>query len=130
MRTVRPCSNCAAPVTLKMIRCTNCARFNPLGLLARVASTATIVAGGVSVTSTLAACYGAPCANANDSSCLGNPIPTCEEVSLQPMVDDVDKDGYCLKYDCNEMDPAINAAAKDPRGDGVDQNCDGVDGVK
>jgi uncharacterized protein (TIGR03382 family) len=31
--------------------------------------------------------------------------------------------------DCDDADPAVNPGADDPEGDGVDQNCDGADGV-
>jgi hypothetical protein len=52
---------------------------------------------------TLMACYGSP-----------------------PCDDDNDGDGDC--HDCNDQDPSINERADDPKGDGIDQNCDGVDG--
>ena len=46
---------------------------------------------------------------------------------------DLDGDGYegageCYD-DCNEQDPDINPGAEDTVGDGVDNNCDGIDGV-
>ena len=45
---------------------------------------------------------------------------------------DQDRDGYNTKpgfcSDCNDRDPKIHPGAKDPIGDGVDQNCDGRDG--
>jgi hypothetical protein len=77
---------------------------------------------------TLSACYGTGCAN-DDCEDEEGP-PTCGEVSTTPETADLDDDGYCLQYDCNENEPMINAAARDTAGDGVDQNCDGVDGVK
>ena len=126
MRIIRPCSSCAAPVTLKMTRCPNCTRTNPLGVLARAASTLATVVGGLSISSTLAACYGAPCANPG-TGCHPRPAPTCDEVSKQPKIDDADGDGYCLAYDCDEKDPKINAEADEIPGDGLDQNCNGSD---
>lgn len=42
---------------------------------------------------------------------------------------DADGDTYTPNGgDCNDADPAINPAAADPFGDGIDQDCDGVDG--
>ena len=42
---------------------------------------------------------------------------------------DQDGDGYLLEGDdCDDTDASINPAADDPEGDGIDQNCDGVDG--
>jgi len=41
---------------------------------------------------------------------------------------DRDHDGFCGNGDCNESDPNVNDGADDPLGDGIDQNCDGVDG--
>lgn len=35
-----------------------------------------------------------------------------------------------IHYDCDDSDPDINPFADDPFGDGIDQNCDGVDGVR
>lgn len=63
------------------------------------------VASGGAMAVTLMACYG---------------LPPCE--------DDADNDGYCLQDDCDDTDPTINNYADDPLGDGIDQNCDGVDG--
>jgi hypothetical protein len=128
MRTIRPCSSCAAPVSLKMTRCPHCLRSNPLGMLARAASLLAAAVGGVSITSTLAACYGAPCADGEDD--CPKYIPTCDEISQTPMTDDADGDHYCKSYDCNEKDPKINARATDIPGDGIDQNCDGKDATK
>ena len=40
---------------------------------------------------------------------------------------DNDGDGFTDNVDCNDADPAINPEAFDIPGDGIDQNCDGVD---
>ncbi len=42
---------------------------------------------------------------------------------------DYDGDGYDDDVDCAPQDPRIFPGADDPFGDGIDQNCDGVDGV-
>ena len=43
---------------------------------------------------------------------------------------DVDGDGYTTEQgDCDDNDPNISPTVTDDLGDGVDQNCDGVDGV-
>ncbi len=55
-------------------------------------------------------------------------------VSLGPPLDprdvDADHDGYTPNQgDCDDADPARNPGAADTVGDGIDQNCDGIDGV-
>ena len=45
------------------------------------------------------------------------------------LVDD-DGDGYSeMDGDCDDTDPAVSPSATDVVGDGIDQNCDGVDGT-
>ncbi len=127
MRNIRACSSCAGPVTIQMVRCPNCNRSNGRGLLARAAGWVAALVGGLTVSSTLAACYGAPCADDSDPDCR-EVVPTCSMRSSQPQIDDKDGDGYCKIDDCNEMDRSINAAASDSSVDGIDQNCDGKDG--
>jgi Putative metal-binding motif/Divergent InlB B-repeat domain len=41
---------------------------------------------------------------------------------------DDDGDGYRVPTDCDDTNPAINPAAWDRRRNGVDENCDGIDG--
>jgi hypothetical protein len=41
---------------------------------------------------------------------------------------DLDNDGSNRGQDCNDNDASVHPGAADPLGDGVDQNCDGVDG--
>jgi len=64
-----------------------------------------LLATGGAMAVTLMACYG---------------LPPCD--------DDPDGDGYCGSTDCDETNPEIHRWADDPKGDGIDQNCDGVDG--
>lgn len=42
---------------------------------------------------------------------------------------DVDGDGAGPRLDCDPEDPSFHPRAPDPVGDGVDTNCDGLDGV-
>jgi hypothetical protein len=72
------------------------------------------VALGVSTVVTLMACYGV----------AYEPLG-CEDDPSE----DLDDDGYCREYDCAEGDPTIHDFAADPMGDGIDTNCDGVDGI-
>ena len=43
--------------------------------------------------------------------------------------EDLDGDGYTGEDDCDEGDVLINVGADDVWGDGIDRNCDGVDGT-
>ena len=88
---------------------------------------AAAVLGGVSLSMTLAACYGSPCATAAGDGCGPQGPLTCEELSSDPAADDTDGDGYCLDSDCDETDATINAAAYDEPDDGIDQDCSGAD---
>jgi hypothetical protein len=43
---------------------------------------------------------------------------------------DADRDGVVTPDDCDDADPARYPGAPDDVGDGIDQNCDGVDGAR
>lgn len=123
-----------------MIRCPACASFVPLradaapscpecGVVPSLGSTnaerptakranglvtrARQAALGVSTAMTLMACYGV----------------AYEPVGCSDPTDDRDGDGYCGELDCDETSASIHRYASDPAGDGVDSNCDGVDGT-
>ena len=49
-------------------------------------------------------------------------ITTCDDHAS-----DLDGDGHCGDFDCDEADPSIHADAADAAGDGIDSNCDGAD---
>ena len=112
---VAACPNCDAPNTEK-----HAVRRWTIG--SRLARTILNVAGGAAVAMTLMACYGAPPYN---DPCYDNDgdgyFPACYEPECDPA------DQYC---DCDDSNPNIHPEADDPKGDNVDQNCDGVDGVK
>gem|GEM_PF-4519639 len=42
---------------------------------------------------------------------------------------DADSDGWTVDQDCDDHDAAVHPEALDTVGDGIDQDCDGVDGV-
>ncbi len=60
-------------------------------------------------------------------------IPTSLALALlfacNPDGRDRDDDGYPASEDCDDDKPSINPAAQDLFGDGIDQNCDGADGL-
>jgi hypothetical protein len=68
---------------------------------------------GTAGTVLLAACYGP------SGRYYGQTTPT-------PV--DHDGDGSPANMDCDDNDPIRYPGAADPEGDGIDQNCDGVDG--
>lgn len=113
----------------KLTSCPHCDGFLPHGAAACPLCGATVksplskplrgvlaLGAGSLLAMTLSACYGAPIDDIGSPYC---PDPTT----------DIDGDGYCgSTYDCNESDPTVNFGAVDTEGDGVDSNCDGVDG--
>lgn len=53
----------------------------------------------------------------------------CENDCTWGWDDDVDGDQHMCAEDCDSEDPTIYLGAPDEVGDGIDQSCDGVDGV-
>ncbi len=112
------CVRCEGFIPAKASSCPHCDA--PTGRRSKL-RTLLNVAGGGAVAMTLMACYGgaprdyAPVAPTNTNACTD---PS----------QDLDKDGYCGD-DCDEMNAAIHPGAADTSEDGIDQNCDGVDGV-
>jgi hypothetical protein len=118
MTSLRLCSSCRGFVPLVAPACPHCAAPAGAGLFDRVGRALFGLASGASLAVTLMACYGMPCST--DAEC-----EPCDDPST-----DLDEDGYCGEWDCDEENAAINAGAFDQVGDGVDQNCDGVDGER
>ncbi len=124
-----------------LVICTGCNGFSPPGRkrclhCGKASATAGVrgkpwfrtvvtIAGGASLSMTLAACYGMPCAG---DVCHGVHDMGISEFCSEPGRD-LDLDGHCLAFDCDEDNPEINTSADDPEGDGIDQNCDNIDGV-
>lgn len=48
----------------------------------------------------------------------------------EPEVLDVDEDGWSDNVDCDDMDPSVYPGAEDVPGNGIDEDCDGVDAVE
>lgn len=48
----------------------------------------------------------------------------------EPEVMDMDEDGWSDNVDCDDMDPSVYPGAEDVPGNGIDEDCDGVDAVE
>jgi len=104
------CSHCAGFVPPNLTACPHCSAelldVKTTSKFGSVVKSVTAAATGGLVAVTLMACYGGP----------------------PSQFDDNDFDGFGFD-DCNDFDATINPGANDPLGDGIDQNCDGADGV-
>ena len=112
MAALLVCDHCEGLVPQARAACPHCDR--PIGRGARLLRRLALGAGGGALLMTLMACYGMPA--------------KCEPGT------DLDGDRACTKgpraLDCDDSDPTIRPWADDKPGDGIDQNCDGVDGLK
>lgn len=104
---MRACPACDGFVPAHLRACPHCS--------VTVSCTVTVVrwiaAAGAWLT--LMACYGA--------------MPYPHDYAQQGCADG-DGDGACAEQDCNDGERSVYPGAADPDLDGVDQNCDGVDG--
>lgn len=120
------CSTCSGFVPAHADACPNCdsvvaspASARSQSRWSRLGRRLMQVAGGGAVAVTLMACYGASPhlrANAMDRNQCVQGI-------------DADGDGHCTPEDCDDNNRAIRPGASDRPGDGIDQNCDGTDGM-
>jgi len=102
-------------------QCPNCATEGRFGrLLVKLAKWA----GPGIIATTLMACYGAPPPSYRAQDRYPYQGSPCAPGS------DTDGDRQCAPADCNDSDPYMNPSAQDPLGDGIDSNCDGVDGQR
>jgi len=87
---------------------------------ARLSRTLFSVAGGGALAVTLMACYGM-------SPRYRTQPPQGQQCT--PAMDE-DSDGVCPPEDCDNKRADVYPGAADTVGDGVDQNCDGADGIQ
>jgi len=144
---MQQCHSCQGFVPPKSLQCPHCdinlmpaskgflASFKQQSLTNKILAAATPAA----FMFTLMACYGG--GPVRNSTVPGTPGGVNTQDHCQ--TEDYDRDGYfsCIKSqqglgminpkakkDCNDENSTINPGAKDPLGDGIDQNCDGKDG--
>ena len=118
MQTLHSCASCDGFLPPSATLCPHCGAASTSISASTVPSSLGgklfAVASGGLMALTLMACYGGP-----PGECEGT---------------DADGDGYSVGScdelpDCNDSDASIYPGASDSLGDGVDQNCDGVDGI-
>ncbi len=119
------CERCEGFVPEGLSACPACGADERDGRFARfMVKLAKWVGPGV-IATTLMACYGA-----SPSMRMNQPYPDGAQASPCAPGYDQDGDRQCAPSDCNDQDPYVNPGASDPIGDGVDSNCDGVDGPR
>jgi len=120
MSTLVSCDSCHGFVPATADRCPCCdAPASPPARWRRLGRALLAAAGGGVMAMTLMACYGAPAH-----------YPTVPPQGCPAGGADVDGDGACTPTDCDDNNAAVHPGAEDVDGDSIDQNCDGVDGVK
>jgi hypothetical protein len=111
------CRACGGLVPPARTACPHCdAPFAPRRFAAITRALVT-AAGGGALAMSLMACY-------------GGPMHQMPPASAPTACEDYDGDGACTPADCNDQNLAIYPGALDYADDGVDQDCDGVDGVR
>lgn len=122
MQTLLDCQSCSGFVPPGAALCPCCGesvapKAAPISRVTPLRAALGLAATGLMAVS-LMACYGLPMCDSNDKV-------------------DNDKDNYfkdvasCYvdEPDCDDTNPNIHPGADDTAGDGIDQNCDGVDGI-
>lgn len=111
------CPRCDGFVPQSASKCPHCAaaKSSVWGTMSRAALA---VVSGSALSVTLMACYGSP-------PCETGPDGDGDGIGPEAS-------GVCgpSEFDCNGEDATIHPGADDAEGDGIDQNCDGVDGTR
>lgn len=122
MQTLLDCRSCSGFIPPGASACPCCGedvatKATPTARISPLKAAFGLAATGLMAVS-LMACYG---------------LPMCDDK------DKVDNDGdsyfkdvgscYVESPDCDDTNPNVHPGADDPAGDGIDQNCDGADGI-
>ena len=123
MSSLKTCSSCQGFVPIAMDTCPNCnASISTRSFLKGPLKAMGTVFLGSAMAMTLSACYGSPVMTPLDCESAGCPEATCQADEA-----DLDQDGFCGAFDCDDDDPNVHVYADDIPGDGIDQDCDGND---
>ncbi len=106
-----------------MISCSSCG-----GLTPRLALSRACLHCGVRLPRTWLRRLLGPAGAVLLAACYGPPVGMRGVQAPAPTPTDKDGDGATSDVDCDDNDPTRYPGAPDPYGDGIDQNCDGVDG--